>query len=448
MKPLFISNHFFSTAIVVVILMLVSLPAKATADQDLDINRFIPAATCADCHSEIYSQWQGSLHSLSHTDPIYNKLARYFLTGLSEPGEIEEAESCVKCHTPVGYVSGFPRKMSDNLSQTPEIATRGIQCDYCHSAVDVKKMYNNGLVVSPGQGEEDPGTKYGPFDDAQPDFHEAAYSKLHTEARICGTCHDVKHVAFGTNLETTYTEWKNSPYNSEDPEKRVTCQDCHMVQRPGVPATGSTSRPDNPGSAADYSDERPHIFTHYFVGANTYVPARFNAQEKSDMAIERLRNAAVVKIDTVTKEATRIRVSVTNSGAGHSIPTGLGDLRQVWLEIVVKDETHKVLYTSGRLDRKGILDSDALIFRTVFGDKAGNPVINLAKASQVLSDNRIRAGETVTIPVDLGFAPPKGSVISVRLLYRGAPQKILAMLPGPSISPLPVIEMARAVQKF
>ncbi|MFN2437403.1 MAG: cytochrome c554 family protein, partial [Desulfotignum sp.] len=76
----------------------------------------------------------------------------------------------------VGVVTGFPGKLSDDLSKTPEIATQGIQCDYCHSAVKVTQMYNNGLFLEPGYGEDDPGVKYGPFDDAEPDFHDAAYS--------------------------------------------------------------------------------------------------------------------------------------------------------------------------------------------------------------------------------------------------------------------------------
>ncbi len=49
---------------------------------------------------------------------------------------------------------------------------------------------------------------------------------------------------------------------------------------PGIPATGSTKRPENPGAATDLSDERPHIFTHYFVGANSVVPAQFGDNGK------------------------------------------------------------------------------------------------------------------------------------------------------------------------
>ena len=429
-------------------IVLMASHVAATPAKKFDLEQFIAPDTCGGCHLEIQEQWTNSMHNLSHKDPVYNRVATFLRQGLTQAGEIEEAESCVKCHTPVGVVTGFPEKLSDNLSKTPEIATQGIQCDYCHSAVDTTRMYNNGLVLSPGHGEEDPGVKQGPFDDSEPDFHEAAFSKLHQSSGICGTCHNVKHVAFGTSLETTYTEWENSPYNDPDPEKRVNCQDCHMYQRPGIPATGSTDRPKNPGSAAEDSVERPHIFTHYFVGANTGVTGEFGGKDKQEMAVERLRNAAQMSLNTEKLAKKQLDVVVTNSGAGHSIPTGVGDLRQVWLEISIRDADQKVVFQSGFLDKKNELSEGAIIFRTVLGDGKGNPVVNLAKAKQVLSDNRIPAKQQVTQTIALDFVPDKNSVITARLLYRGMPQKIFNLIPGEPLGPLPVVEMAKISQKI
>jgi hypothetical protein len=443
-------EKFFLCFRIPVIILLVTgiamVTASATPAKKFDLDRFIEPDTCGGCHWEIQEQWTNSMHNLSHKDPIYNRVANFLRQGLTQAGEIEEAESCVKCHTPVGVVTGFPKKLSDDLSKTPEIATQGIQCDYCHSVVDTTRMYNNGLVLSPGHGEDDPGVKYGPFDDSEPDFHEAAFSKLHQSAKICGTCHNVKHVAFGTDLETTYTEWENSPYNDPDPEKRIVCQGCHMYQRPGIPATGSTKRPKNPGSATDDSVERPHIFTHYFVGANTGVTDQFGDKEKSLMAEERLRNAADISLDIKQLTKKQLGVMVLNSGAGHSIPTGVGDLRQVWLEISIRDANQNLVFESGFLDKKNELSDDTIIFRTVLGDGKGNPVVNLAKAKQVLSDTRIPAKKQVTKTIPLDFIPTKNSVITARLLYRGMSQKILNMVPGEPLGPLPVVEMAKVSQ--
>lgn len=413
-----------------------------------ELNRFISPETCGGCHSEIMAQWTNSMHNLSHQDPVYNRVAAFLRQGLTAPGEIEEAESCVKCHTPVGEVTGFPKKFSDNLAATPEIATQGIQCDYCHSAVNVGKMYNNGLVLSPGHGEDDPGVKYGPFDDSEPDFHEAEFSGLHTESAICGTCHNVKHVAFGTYLETTYTEWENSPYNHKDPEKRVNCQDCHMYQRPGVPATGSTDRPPNPGAATDYSDERPHIFTHYFVGGNSGVTADFGDDEKAAMGEERLKHAAELALDITGITRGTAAVAVTNSGAGHSLPTGVGDLRQVWIELTLAGTGGEMIYSTGIPGPDGVLPEDTVMFKTVFGDGRGNPVLNLAKARKILADTRIPAKKSVVRSFDIGRTPKKGQTLRARLLYRGMPQRLLNMVPGEKIGPLPVVEMARVSHTF
>ncbi len=429
-------------------ILLMASHVTAAPAKKFDLDRFIEPDTCGGCHWEIQEQWTHSMHNLAHKDPVYNRVAKFLRQGLTQAGEIEEAESCVKCHTPVGVITGFPDKLSDDLSKTPQIATEGIQCDYCHSAVNITRMYNNGLVLSPGHGEDDPGVKQGPFDDSEPDFHEAAFSKLHQSSGICGTCHNVKHVAFGTDLETTYTEWENSPYNDPDPKKSVTCQDCHMYQRPGIPATGSTDRPKNPGTAAEDSMERPHIFTHYFVGANTGVTGEFGAKDKQKMAEERLRNAAQISLNTENLVKKQLDVTVTNSGAGHSIPTGVGDLRQVWLEISIRDAHEKLRFQSGFLDKKNELSEGVIIFRTVFGDGKGNPVVNIAKAKQVLSDNRIPAGQKVTQTIALDFVPGKNCVITARLLYRGMSQKILNMIPGEPIGPLPVVEMAKVSQKI
>ena len=420
----------------------------ASSKETIHIDQFISPEICSGCHGEIFEQWENSMHCLAHKDPVYFRVSQFLRKGLINEGEIKEAESCVKCHTPVGHLTGFPEKISDDLSKTPEIATFGIQCDYCHSVTSVKQMYNNGLVLKPGNGEDDPGIKYGPFDDAAPDFHEAQFSDLHTRSQICGTCHDVKHVAFGTDIETTYTEWKNSPYNSKDPEKRIECQGCHMYQRPGIPSTGSTPRPKNPGSATDYSDERPHIFTHYFVGGNSSVPGIFDGQDKTQMAVERLQNAASLKVDTSLIQQKKLNIMVTNIGAGHSIPTGVGDLRQVWLEITIQDKTGSISFQAGVLNERHELPEDAMIFRSVFGDEKGNEVINIAKAKKVLKDNRIKAKQTITQNIDLPFVPQKDDTIRVRLLYRGMPQKILNLIPGKPFEPLPVVEMAKVLKQI
>jgi hypothetical protein len=406
------------------------------------IDQFISADTCGGCHADIYAQWEDSMHHLSHKDRIYKNVSDFFRKGLDDPDEIKEAESCVKCHTPVGFVTGYPTKSSDDREKIPELAQMGIQCDYCHSAVTAHKIYNNDLKLEPGNGEDDPGVKRGPFKDSESDYHEVAYSEFHTNSEICGTCHNVKHVVFDTDLETTYTEWKNGPYNSGDPEKRITCQGCHMYQRPGVPATGSTERPANPGYAADYGPEREHIFTHYFVGANAYLPELNGNPEKSRMAIARLKNSAILNIDTKHLDQHKLVIEVKNIGAGHYLPTGLTDVRQMWLEIEVKDKDGKTVFTSGVRDKDQYLPCDTIIFNTIFGDGNGNPVRNIAKAREILKDKRVPPQQSVFETLVLPRKDLYGGQINVSLFYRSASQKLLDKITGKGKHLLPIVKMA------
>ena len=405
------------------------------------IERFIDPDTCGDCHSDIYAQWKNSMHGLAHDDPVYVAVSAYLLKGLMDNEEIAEAEACVKCHTPVGNVSGYPLKTSDDRSRVAPIATKGIQCDYCHSATTASKMVNNGMVLDPGHGEDDPGVKRGPYNDSKSDFHDSAYSEFHTRSDICGTCHNVSHVSFGTKLETTYDEWKNGPYNSKDPSKHIDCQGCHMVQRPGIPATAMTERPKNKGRASDDGPERDHVFTHYFIGGNTVVPSAFGDNLKAEMALERLQNSATLSLDTSGISKGRLGITVTNSGAGHFLPTGLTDIRQMWLEVRLFDEKNAPVFESGVIDRDGRVPDGSFMYHTVFGDGKGRPVNNIAKAREVLKDNRIPPLASATETVSFETGKVKALRVKVRLLYRLAPQELLDEVTGKGKNLLPVITM-------
>ncbi|MBT3311538.1 MAG: cytochrome c554 family protein [Desulfobacteraceae bacterium] len=412
------------------------------------LSRFVSPEICGDCHSDIYNQWENSMHNLSQKDPIYLKLSEFILKGLTEKDEIAEAESCVKCHVPIGVVTGYPKKLSDDKSKIPHIAEEGIQCDYCHSAIGAEKKYNNDLKLDPGYGEDDPGIKRGPYNDSESDYHETGFSEFHTNSKICGTCHNVKHVVFNTDLETTYEEWEKGPYNSDNPKNRITCQGCHMYQKPGIPSTGSTKRPENKGYASDDGPVRDHVFTHYFTGASSYVHEKFGDKTKASMAEERLKNAASVSINTEQIKKGKLFITITNIGAGHFLPTGVTDIRQMWLNVTISNDKQKTFYTSGKPDLNGYLPDGTIIYNTVFGDGNGKPVVKIAKAREILKDKRIpplgSVIETLATPI---FKSEK-LTINVKLLYRTAPQKLLDLVSGKDKIKLPIITMAEIEEKI
>jgi hypothetical protein len=414
-----------------------ALQMSCTKVQHWELSRFVAPEICGGCHDEIYSQWKGSTHSLSHVDPLYREVALHDLKGLTDADELKEAELCVKCHTPVGFVSGMPARTSDHLKKIPELAEKGVQCDFCHSATGAWNIYNADIEMDPGHGENNPGTKRGPYHDSLSDFHKTEYSKFHTGSDICGTCHDVRHIVFGTKLESPYEEWKNGPYAKKD----IPCQGCHMYQRPGIPATGSTVRPDYPGIAAAGGPKRKHIFSHYFVGANTIVPSRFNNQTQAIMAEERLKNAATVAIDGGLTGG-KFRVTVKNTGAGHSIPTGLSHVRQMWLEVKVTSADGRVLLHSGKLDGSGRIDLGAAIYTTVFGDGKGRPVMNVAKAREVLKNKRIEPLKSAVEVYRLQELKDRTITVEAKLWYRLAPQELVDSILGKGKLAIPAVLMA------
>lgn len=427
------------------------LNGKISLPGDFKLSQFIDPSVCSGCHPEIYEEWSGGMHSFALKDPVFQKVTKLFLTQVETEKEKEEALSCVRCHSPVGHVTGELPTTEGDYSKVSEIGSKGVFCDFCHSVKASAGIGNAPFILEPGQGENNPGIKWGPFKDSESPFHGTEFSELHTRSEFCGMCHDVTHAGNDLPIEKTYTEWRGSPYNTLDPNTVVNCQDCHMRQRPGIPATGSTERPDSPGKACVMGLERKHIYTHYMVGGNGVVPYLLGDTLHTILTKERLKNAASLEIltpDTLSSGGLgEVKIKVTNIGAGHYLPTGLTEIRQMWLEIRVLDDAGNTVYTSGTVDEKGDLVPETRIFNTVLGDSKGNQTINVAKGVSVISDQRIPPKGNVI--ERFAFTVPKASslnIISI-LNYRSAPQSLINSLFGKDAPAMPIINMAQTSKK-
>ncbi len=402
---------------------------------------------CGDCHSKIFEQWNGSMHSKAFTDPVWRAATKLFFKEAETSEEILEMKACVKCHTPLGFRSYSITSPGEDYDALTSIAAQGIFCNWCHNISEVKHIGDAGYEVQPGGGEDDPSTMLGPRRDADSPYHPTQYSELHTKSEFCGLCHNVSHAANRLPIEQTYNEWKNSPYNTGKPETTVHCQDCHMRQRPGVPSTGKTARPDNPGNAADDGPDRDHIWTHYFVGANAVVTKLLGSEKHAKMAVERLRNAA--DLELITRGTYKkgylsdIKIKVINSGAGHYLPTGLTEVREMWLDVTITDARGDVLLRSGTLDEKGDIDVNAVKYFTQLGNAKGEPVLNVAKADRILYDHRVPPKGFVIEKYPLYIPASAVSPLKVRatLKYRSMSQPLAKALLGETAPEIPVIEM-------
>lgn len=409
-------------------------PSRATtAHLEVTSDQFDVPEVCGGCHIEIYNQWRGSMHSNAWHDPIYKAMLKL----ASEATEGAVDNFCMGCHTPVGVVTAEATPDGDGMS---EVAKRGVQCDVCHNISASKGVGNGAFVLTPLlHGRR---LKFGPFKDALSPYHDTAYSPLHTKSEFCGQCHDVTHPFNLLPVERTYSEWKDSAYAGAG----IQCQDCHMTPGPGVnPA---------PGRATPFSKEREQIYTHYFVGGNAVVPAMLGSQLHSKLAIQMLRAAAELELFVPQQvdagSNAEVRVRVKNVGAGHKLPTGFPEGREMWLDFKVFDADDKLIYRSGAIEH-GHTQSGTKSFKVVVGDKDGKIVdLEVWNAAQVLYDTRILPQGYSDI--DYSFPVPKyarGPIrLEVDLNYWSFSQALVDRLLGEDAPTVPIIQMESETQQI
>ena len=203
------------------------------------------------------------------------------------------------------------------------------------------------------------------------------------------------------------------------------------------------------GQSEPTGDER-EIHPHYMVGANANADELGGSPGYGAMAEARLKSAARLAIEvpaSVTSGGTlEFEVVVHNAAAGHSLPTSLTELREMWVELEVRTEDGRLLYQSGGLHPDGEIPEDAMRFGAIAGDAQGRVTYKPWEISQFLWKRLIpaRGSEsdrfTVDLPNDLA-----GLVrIDARLLYRSASPKALRLLMGDEAFEPKQVEMAVA----
>jgi acetolactate synthase small subunit len=233
--------------------------------------------------------------------------------------------------------------------------------------------------------------------------------------------------------EFTYGEWKKSLYALNG----IQCQDCHMVD------IETFKR-----SADEYIKPKRSEYHHYFNGANflMYFLGKLRAEKEGDtklaenfqhkyeMAVQRLQAAAEIEIDPIyNKEGNlyKIRVRVHNRRAGHSLPTSLTAVREMWLEVKITDKkTGKVLIQSGYIDAKGELAGDIYIFNTKGTDEHEVFQIDPWKVVSNAESGLIPPKGYRDIVYTILYPPGEGHELDVhaKLRFRQASQKVAEKL--------------------
>ena len=336
--------------------------------------RFLDATECKSCHPVHYREWKTSMHAYAQHSPIFVAFQEFIQARTG--GTL--GTFCVRCHTPIGMSAG-ESPIRPN-AERHAVSMQSVSCVVCHAMATRDGQASSSFNV-PIPGDPVP-TMYGPYyghdEPGAPDDperrlikspHRSRYSPYISQGRFCGQCHDV-FFTDGTRLEEAFIEWKNSPYA----RRGVTCQDCHMGRVPGK-ITKRRELPKEPIVDEDLFPDAPkrHRTTHMFMGPDYSVLPAFG---KADLGLDDdgfksheqmleetrktlFRNAASIRVAhadaIVPGSRLKVRVAVTNSGAGHNLPTGFAAERQTWLEVILRDAGGTVVYTSGDVDRNADL---------------------------------------------------------------------------------------------
>jgi len=416
---------------------------------------------CGGCHERQYKGWQGSMHSISFKDPVFQ--AEWALAEKAVGGGAM-TKLCGGCHTPIGILTNtvkFDPKLGKHGGFTTEgVAEKGVSCDVCHTASGSSAKTspyggpgNNSLIYTPGT------TKFGPLKDAKSPYHETQFSDQHTKAEFCGNCHNIFHPDNKFPIEHTYDEWKQTPYA----QNGIVCQDCHMV--PVDTARRVADEMKRPKDLKDHGlggiagagaeNERSLVHDHGFVGGNSIIAPLLGVEggeEHKAEAIKRLQSAAELDLFVKPIDATgtyELKVKVTNQRAGHQLPTSLTFIRQIWLDVSVTDAQGKVVFRSGELGANNRLPEGTVIFRNNSVDKDGKNTVNPWEVAGFTEINTIppKGFRYGTYAFRLP-AYSAGFTVTAKLNYMSYDQYLADKLLGKDAVKVPAVNMKTLTRSF
>ena len=411
---------------------------------------------CAQCHPRQYEGWKGSMHSNAFKDPVFQAL--WAMGEKATGGKIRN--HCAGCHSPIGTVTDTIKFNPDDglhgSFSAPKIAENGVSCDVCHTITGSNIKDTAVLEHGNSSFEMDPGNvKRGSLKDAKSPFHETEYSEHHTSSKFCGNCHNIFHPENNFPVERTYDEWKYSIYA----QKGIQCMDCHMVPvETAMRVADELKRPHDlknsqiGGFAGLGGPFRPVVHDHAFVGGNAVVTEAISGKKgNAAEAIKRLQNVASIDLTLSTQKDSlhKLVVRVNNDRAGHHLPTSLTEVRQIWLEIVVKDDKGTELFRSGTMKKDRSLPKGTVIFNAHAVDKDGKHTELPWEISRFTDTNTIPpkghkdSNYSFNIPKD-----SKSVTVLTKLHYRSFSQHLSDLLLGKDKVIVPSVEMVKVEKTY
>jgi hypothetical protein len=374
-----------------------SLPPVLRKDTSLpvEITGFHDPKDCAECHRQIYEQWQHSMHAHALNSPLMiaqsNQVTERILHEAQSP---DPKRICVNCHSPIGT----DLAQSETLPfPGGERANEGISCTVCHQFTGQSRpvggAYSDGVIAGLERGR----VMYGPFPGAVGNpYHSSKLSPVLAPdpAAICQNCHNVavdrnqnEKIDPGPDLVLQTTQLEYVEYREKG--GTATCGDCHM---PIV--KGATRVAESAGVPELQDTDAPArlVHDHSFVGTDYPLDHPGSSDPHRPKRVALLQSAATLELSKARRDASgalRFDVSITNSGTGHTLPTGFAFARQMWVEIIVRDaNSHRALFVSGLLahptddlcDAGTLNEADSPMLPFIEGCQAADPqLLNFQK---------------------------------------------------------------------
>jgi len=246
-----------------------------------------PARFCGACHGPIRREWESSAMAKSAKNPVF---LAFLADARAALGDTVTA-GCVSCHAPAAAVTADYKLESD-------VSKEGVTCNFCHNVSAVDPSPKPASYTFDGT---DPLLMRGPYKDADPGIaHRYVYSEIHTKGEFCSACHEyASDGGAGVAIEATYGNWKRSGAAA----KGKPCQACHMAPYAGQ-AAPKISR-----------NHRDQVHGHSFPGPRNGA---------------RLDSVATLSAKV---EGGRLKLTVSNHRAGHTLPGGGGGMRLIQLSV-------------------------------------------------------------------------------------------------------------------
>jgi hypothetical protein len=402
-----------------------------TSDKCLACHNGLTAAGGEDV--SIGVAWRASMMANSSRDPYWQASVRR--EAIDHPSGREAIEhECSICHMPMAHsvaaAAGTAPEVfrllpgrGGGASDQHRLAADGVSCSLCHQIsaerLGTPESFVGRFVIAPG-----PARMLGPF---EIDRGRTALMRSATgvepaqaahvrESELCATCHTLYTQALGPDgsaigslpEQVPYLEWRHSAFRGER-----SCQSCHMPAINAAPISSVMGEP------------RETLARHTFLGGNFFILRMLN-RYRGDLGVtapglelESAAQATVrqLQIDTAAVTVGRVaRVDAlleldvdVRTATGHKLPTGYPS-RRVWLQVTVRDVSGAVLFESGAVNPRGIIDgndndTDPLrfephyeeitradqvqIYESIMADASGRVTTGLLQGLTFVKDNRL-----------------------------------------------------------